>query len=372
MMVGLKEFLAKNDLRIGKDFNVKPPWYYYSLHQACYHYFQTFRAIKDSYHYASVFKEWTVENIGLHFTKSAADHIISTILNFHRFFELFLKDLLRRINPFLAVKLGEKKEELFKHLNNEIEADKIKTIEYSETIERVKYAFEYYSTSEVFDTYLRPYNFLIEKSFLEALEALAEWRNRIMHNGSALPNMFALDYLISQKIILLVDLIVEAEKNLIGEVPYYFKTATGIEVIKGFINTKFHYNEFNIERKSKALSYNLLRIGHLKEMGRASFNANPWLRINKSYHDPYDEKPISRKERFATSEKLHPHFYRLCNCICCGANTLVVYRKEFDNTFEQKMDFISWFRCYNCDYSLKNNMGEPSLFGLTNVNLFTE
>ena len=123
-------------------------------------------------------------------------NVVFSILGFHRFFELLMKDILRRINPFLAVKFLEKEEELFKFLDNKLNADEIKTIENAETIKRFKQAFKHYDkTSEIYLEHLKDYEFLTTKESYETLEMLAEWRNRIMHNGTTLPNLFAFEYL---------------------------------------------------------------------------------------------------------------------------------------------------------------------------------
>src|SRR5688572_24237886 len=90
----------------------------------------------------------------------ADESIVFTILGFHRFFELLLKDVLRRINPFLAVKMFEKEEEVFEFIDNRLNPDNVKTIEYSETVKRFKQAYKHYTNSEVYEKHLKPYEFL--------------------------------------------------------------------------------------------------------------------------------------------------------------------------------------------------------------------
>ncbi|MFW5804230.1 MAG: hypothetical protein ACOCWG_03255 [bacterium] len=140
----LREFFKNNDLRIGegKDFTITPPVYYSSLNDAFQNYFLTLRDKKDTFHFILDIQTWTRQSLAFNFTGANAN-IVFSILGFHRFIELLLKDILRRINPYLAVKFLEKKEELFQYLDNQICADEIKTIEYSETFKRFKQAFKH-------------------------------------------------------------------------------------------------------------------------------------------------------------------------------------------------------------------------------------
>jgi uncharacterized protein YerC len=220
----LREFFNNNDVRIGedKDFTTNPPVYYSSLNDAFRNYFLTFRDKKDTFHFILDIHSWTRETLAFNFT--SYDNFAFTILGFHRFFELLLKDILRRINPYLAVKFLEKEKEIFQFFDNQISADKVKSIEYNVTVKRFKQAFKHYKkTSKVYIEHLKDYEFLISQRSLETLEILAEWRNRIMHNGTTLPNLFAFEYLVSQRLIPLIDQIVKSEKKYLNNyLPHFF------------------------------------------------------------------------------------------------------------------------------------------------------
>src|SRR6185436_18063703 len=114
----LREFFKNNDARIGKgkDFTTTPPVYYSSLNEAFQNYFLTFRERKDTFHFILDKQMRTRHSLAFNFT-GASDNIVFSILGFHRFIELLLKDILRRINPFLAVKFLEKEDELFQYLD---------------------------------------------------------------------------------------------------------------------------------------------------------------------------------------------------------------------------------------------------------------
>jgi hypothetical protein len=366
----LKDFFKNNDVRIGKDFKTFPPPYYSSLNEAFYTYFLTFREKKDTFHFVLDIHNWTRESKAFNFT-GANYNIVSSILGFHRFMELLLKDILRRINPYLAVKFLEKEEELFQFLDNQANAEDIKTIEYSETMKRFKQAYKHYdNTSEAYINHLKDYEFLITKQSSETLTILSDWRNRIMHNGATLPNLFAFEYLVSQRIIPIINQILKVEKKYFGtHTPLYLETRTGIKILDEILNVKFEFEDFANNNKSKSLAISLLKIGHIKEIGRTVYHQHINQAGNNYYYEPYYDNPIARAERFAEVERLKEDFFNLTECICCGIKSLVVYRQPNDAPWVQDK-FISWLRCYNCDYSLKNNVGDPNYFNLTKEPIF--
>ncbi len=70
------------------------------------------------------------------------DNITLSILSFHRFLELYIKDVLRKINPYLAVKINFDFEEILNLSNYINPAEKFNTIEFSESLKRLKKAFK--------------------------------------------------------------------------------------------------------------------------------------------------------------------------------------------------------------------------------------
>lgn len=362
----LTEFFKNNNVQIGKDFTSTTPVYYHSLEEGFEGYFNTFSTLRNKYDLLLDFKNHTRVFLAFNFLDEG--NTVTTILGFHRFFELFFKDLLKRINPFLAVKFLPKAEQVVKYLNNELDPDEVNTIEYNESIERLKAILRGLKTAQnnkAVDV-LGSFEFLLHDSAQNYLKQLADWRNRIMHNGNTIPNIFALDYLISQGIIPLVKKIIDIEKNnWNGYFPYYLLTPTGIKILDNILNVKFNYNDFSNQSKFEDLTLNFLFLAHLKELGRACKNYVPSLRGNVNFLAPYYENPIGQFERFAESERAHPDFYNLSSCPCCGNKTLVVYRKTVD-------PLVAWFKCYACDYSIKDNVGDPYSFGISASNIFPE
>jgi hypothetical protein len=371
----LKEFFKDNEVRIGKgkDLDTIPPIYYVSLRDAFQSYFMTFRDKRKYFDDFSKLKDLSRERLAFDYT-GADDYIVFTILSFHRFFELLIKDVLRRIDPKLAVKLFEKDEEIFQFLDQSLNIENVKTVEFSETIKRFKHAYKHYSkTSDVYLKHLAAYEFFIDTKNADTLTAISDWRNRIMHNGATLPNVLAFEYLISQRIMPLIVKVLEAEKPLLQlYYPHYLVSPTGIDILVEATGISFSYSDFSDEKKHAALANKILKLQHLKEIGRATHNQDPHIRNNRLFYEHLYENPIHRVERFAECEKeaRKDIFYSLNCCGCCGIKSLVVYKREHDSFNGGGKHYNSWLKCFNCDYFVTYALGDPHDFGLAKTRNF--
>lgn len=369
MQKTLTDFFTDNDVRIGEDFQSSLPIYYQSLNEGFYNYFQTIKYRKQSITLLIFSDDISRESVGFSFNDSS--ETVSTILNLHRFFELFLKDILGRIDPFLAVKFLENEKQVINYLNNSLSPDNVQTIEFSETFKRFKAALSYSSENPENEKYqlAQKFRFLTAD---DTLEQLARWRNRIIHNGKKLPNILALDFLVTQRIMPFVDQILKIEKEYIKDyVPHYFSTPTGINILERFLKIKFDYKDFYISPRPDNLCYGLLEIAHLKELARARSDFDMYLLNNHSYVEPYYDNPKERGIRLAAAEKEHEHFFSVKSCPCCGFNSLVIYKKITPDIFNNGQDMDYFFsRCFSCNYLLPENMGEPFRFKLYPERLF--
>lgn len=365
----LRKFFASNEVRVGEDFQVKLP-YYFSLYDAFYHYFLTSRDVKESLGFYVNSEYWERKNLAFQLT-GYNENLIFTILNFHRFFEILIKDILGQLNPKLKLKFPTKTRHTVEYIDDSIELNEINTIEAAETLKRLKEVFKYYNKdSREFKEVLAHYEFLNDITFYNTFEILTEWRNKITHNGITLMNVFALDYLVSQRIVEVVKKVVDVHCNIHGiEKPFFFVTATNIDVIAEILSIQFTVSDFNSRKKD--VSTALLKLGHLKEIGRASYNHNYHLRENYSYYDPIYKDPVSRSERFASSEKNAHSFYKIKECICCGVTSLVLYKHTFEDKVITKSTVVRWWvRCYNCDYAINDTIGDPFYLDLIKNKLF--
>lgn len=370
----LQDFFRRNEVQIGeeKDYTAIPPMYYSSLDNAFLAFFNTFRDNKRGYHILKDILHLKRESISRNLTDSN-DHIIISILGFHRFIELFFKDLLSRINPYLSVKFIEGEDNLFRYLDNQNSADELKSIEYAEASRRLHYAFKYYDKqSDIYTQLLCRYEFLTENDVKEGLSELSQWRNRIMHNGNNLPNFFAFDYLISQIVIPLVNKIFASEKDLLsGYQPHYFKTKTGINVVEEISKIQMSITDFSDRSKVTDLSMKLFKLGHLKELGRAAYSQDFLIRRHESHYEPHYKNPVGRYERLAKMERKHRLFHALYKCCCCGIESLVVYKASKTNIVTNAFEEEKWFICFNCGYSMDDNIGDPSRFGFSESPYFS-
>ncbi|MBK7129079.1 MAG: hypothetical protein IPM74_03755 [Crocinitomicaceae bacterium] len=365
----LDNFFEDNDVRIGKDFEVIPPIYYQSLNEGMRSYYETIADKKQSIALLILHDDWSREAIAFSFGNP--DATVSTILGLHRFFELLLKDILSRIDPFLAVKFLENEKQVIDYLNGSLSAENVQTIEFSEANKRIKAAIKYAKENPTNDKnqIALKFEFLIAD---DTMIRLATWRNRIIHNGKTLPNIFALDFLVTQRIMPLIKSILDAEKDILKNyTPHYFNTPSGIDLLDEFLKIEFSHNDFYLNPKTDKLKTNLFRIAHLKELGRGRFYFDPLLPNNRSYTEPYYEKALDRCFRFAESEKQNEHFHDIKKCPCCGIKTLVVYKKMTRDlpNFSKSTDYY-FSKCTSCEYLLPENMGEPSFFGLHTEHLF--
>lgn len=368
----IKEFFRNNDAVVGegKDYQVNPPLYHSSLHLGFYHYFKTFQNRKELLATVIDNKNWTRDNIAFNFADHTYD-IIHSILSFHRFIELYLKDVLRRIDPLLAVRFPDNAKETVMYLDKNLDAEELRTVEYAETYKRVLEAFNYYrGRPEIYDKYIQPLIFLTSQDTKDAFEVLTSWRNRIMHNGTSYPNIFSFDYLISKMLLPVLDKIIKMEKSINPQllIPFYFQTKSGINVIDEILSADLSIEKMKSHPKEYALQ--ILKLGHLKELGRCSFNHVPKLRRNIAVNESYYENPVGRAKRFAEAEIKSGYFHSIHNCLCCGEKTLIVYKRINKKLYDSEPNFFCWLRCFLCDYNLSDTVGDPSRFGITKKRYF--
>lgn len=365
----LREFFSSNDVRIGEDFDTPLP-YYFSLYDAFYHYFLTSRDVKESLWFYIRSENRDRHNLAWQFTGNS-ENVVFTILSFHRFFEILLKDILGQIDPKLKAKFPTSPKQTVAYIDNTVQLDEINTIEAGETLKRFKEIFKYYDKdTKAYADVLHNYDFLNNDTFYHTFEILTEWRNKLLHSGSRLMNILALDYLVTQRVIPVLSQIVilDCKKHSI-EKPFFFNTATGIDIISEILSVKFSTSDF--KGSNTKLSTSLLNIGHLKELGLASYHHNYHLRYNFSYYEPTYKDPVKRSERFAKSEEVAEDFYNIENCLCCGVNSLVVYKHAFEDKLGTgNIENKWWARCYNCDYAINGSIGDPFNFNLTKNKLF--
>ena len=371
----LDEFFVDHDVRVGKDFQTTPPIYYQSLTEGMHSYFNTILNLKFKYNVLLHTDIRKRESMAFNFNDS--DSTVSCILNLHRFFELLLKDLLARVNPFLAVKFLENESQQIAYLNQTLDHEKVNTIEFSEAFKRFKALVS--ATSEENKNLdvakVMHFKFLVED---DTLKILAKWRNRIIHNGKTLPNLFALDFIVVQKVLPVIAKILEADKAVLKTYqPHYFVTPSGFNVLEKLLSedVKFDYKDFykTDTEDARQLIRKLFIIGHVKEIARATFYFDRLIKMNnRSYYESYYENPMERLKRFTKAEEENDFYLSTKSCHSCGIDSLIVYKKVIDDIFSDKQLDYYYCRCTSCDYFFSENFADPFIVGLSSERIFPE
>jgi hypothetical protein len=171
--------------------------------------------------------------------------------------------------------------------------------------------------------------------------------------------LWLLDYFISQKIVPIVYSLLKVDSAKYSTDFFYFKTVTEINILEKFNEIKFEFKDLQTKNKRLDSFIKLLKIGHLKELGRANMNMNLYVRMNKATYEYNYNDPQGRGKRFALAEKKHPDFITVSECPCCGIKSLTLYRIKID-----------WVKCYTCEYHLRYDTGEPYLLDLYSKPIF--
>lgn len=347
----LRKLSERHEVRVDNYSGHKrtPPYYYDSLRHAFGAYFNTFHTQNATYDfYAQGLHGRDVKILKGQLLDE--DNTVLAIIGFERFFELFLKDLLKKINKKLIYQAHDKNKRI-QTLIDRIEGktfvpskfgNKPLTIPFRETIDRfydLASLVKSGNTSSIilpkFRRLLKRLSFLDSNDYKESLKLLNWYRDRILHNGNRLPSLWLLDYIVTQRFIPIIYDIVKAEQKKLGESMYYFTTVTGTNVLEKLNSIHFEFSDLKKQEKANDMFLLLLYIGHLKELGRANLNMNFFVRNNFQAGHEYNYKdPIGRGKRFAQAEKNeHQHFKEIKGCPCCGEESMVVYSHSIDDIF---------------------------------------
>jgi len=333
----LNSFLKNNEVRIGEDFQSGQPNYYESLLASYRHYFDSFQTRKTTRHFHLEFENNSRK--GLAFNYSDLYNTKFCISAIHNFFELLIRGLIS----------GCISEKELKNMNFVQKQGELNKQIYLGEIEE-------------------SYKFLTTRSIRKNLLVLNDLRNDFIHDATLSINLHGLDYLMARVVTPIVLEVIQTDMKLgvIKFFPIYFSTHYQINILEKISELQFEVEDFESKDNSGELAYELIKLGHLKEMGRACINNTLRLRGDRSvswYENRYDN-PHLRNEKFAALERDNADFYSLHHCPCCGVKSQVVYRKSIKDIFDTGKDFVSWSICYTCFFSLNDDNGDPYYSGL--------
>lgn len=379
----------KNEIRVSSNSRRKraPEYYFDSLRHAFGYYFNTFQTQNINYEEYSLGLSDTF-NQRVKDRYLDEDNTVLTIIAFERFFELFIKDLLKKTSPKLTYGykwtngsnrargiINDIRSNNFspkKHNNKYLSAPFRDTLDrFYGLIELIKIG-DSDRLVQKFKKVMKSYGFLDSDSVQSTMKLLNWYRDRILHNGNKLPSLWFLDYMVSQRIIPIVKEIIEARKEELGSSAFYFKTLTGIDLLDHITRIQFEFSDLKQKKKQHRNFVLLLYLGHLKELGRANLNMNLFTRNNKATYEYNYHDVKGRGTRFANAESTHPDFARILSCPCCGVASMVHYRHTFSDIFRNgEKSNIDWVKCYTCDYYIRYNAGDPHFFELSEEEIFT-
>lgn len=378
----LEKFLDSNDIRIGVDFSMTPPLYHHSLEDGFFNYFNTYHTIRDSFH-LFINTDWSNRH-SMSFNYSTNDFkesCVRSIIGFHRFFELYIKDILSRCDANLATDHFKRKNlnnvrQFLKGNTYTVNPKAINsTVEFQEALERFKLLKELYDAKQLSASFhsSAQYFFLLSDKAVETLENLSFWRNRISHNGKKTLNYIALEYFVSQRIVPLVIEMYKIEKSFLGDYfPKYLRNAFQVQILDEIVNkVKFEFNDFFDSAKRNEMEWNLMFLAHLKELGRASVQS-PFALFATEVYEEIHNKPLREKfEKFVELEQKLPEYFKLLQCPCCGTKSLVVYRITHPDIWNPKKENEKYnCRCYACTYEINSFNIDPFHIGLMNEPLY--
>lgn len=365
-----------------------PPHYFASLRNAFGFYFNTFNTKNSSYNFYA-------EGLSAHSEVANSsdfldeENTVLAIVAFERFFELFIKNILKASDHNLAHSREDRKRIKTRDLLTEISSSKFVprtddgvpfTIPFSETLRRFYDLIDLHnegyehSIVENFSHEIENYRFFDSAEHHVTLKLINWYRDRILHNGSKLPSLWMLDYFVTQRLLPMIFGITEVDKHTLGESLFYFKTLSGINVIEKLNGVRYEFDQLYDPERQRETYRLLLYIGHLKELGRANLNMNLYMRNNSQATYEYNYRdPKARGRRFARVEmEGHIHAIRISPCICCAEESMVVYQEIIDDIFRiGSKKSIEWVKCYTCDYHIRYNVGDPSIFSLHPNRIFT-
>jgi hypothetical protein len=260
---------------------------------------------------------------------------IETILHFHHFIELTIKELLRRQNELLPYKISKKKGMLDKILNGEIlnpHENEKHSLGFSDSLELMKELMNRgkFSALKNYKLYFEDEGPLCELNLL---------RNRLVHRDSFLVRYTDLDILVGKNIFPFILKLLDLPIYKNNKFPWRPKQLhCKIDPIQKIID------DCNVSKP------NFSKIAFLKEMGRAAYK-NPLSPKHKMIKDGgikiMEERAQKEKGELSVKE-----------CPVCGANSVI---RETDYNSDSETQWVSTLNCICCSFEIDSELSEVSL-----------
>lgn len=336
-----------------------------SLKTALHAYFETYRtSFEEFQNPLDISKLAKSENFESNLYKSL---YFTTITQFQNFFELILKDALRKIDELFAVKWNEKfTAYLYRKVKNkEICFDNsCQSIEFGEALKRLEIIQK--ANSE--ECVVKRVDFLLENKNAETLKFLNDLRNRIWHRGLYYLFYPKLDCFICGKILPLVKRVTDLDWYAKNKEWIYKNLACGIDPIGSLIN-EFGGHSVNYER-----------IALYKEMGRAAYH-NPIIQLDDNC-SPL-ERAFEVNHNYEKMKYVKAKIAPICNeflsgvyiCPVCGQKTFLKYELD-DPSYDENECYPHYIpeklKCETCSFEIRSNIEDLSLCGINCKNFWKD
>ena len=336
-----------------------------SLKTALHAYFETYRATYEGFSNPLKFDDTTLRS---EFESDLYKTLyFTTITHFQNFFELILKDSLRRIDELFAVKWNEKfTASLYRKIKNKELCFNVicQSIEFTEALKRLKIIQKENPKEDV----VKKIDFLLVKENAETLNLLNDLRNRIWHRGLYYLFYPKLDCFICGKIFPLVKQVTDLDWYTENKEWIYKNLACDIDPINSLIS----------EISKRPINYE--KIALLKEMGRAAYH-NPIIRLDDNC-SPIERafkvncnyetmKYVNAKVSTARNEFLSEVY----DCPVCGQNTFLKYELD-DPSYDENKCYPHYIpeklKCETCSFEIRSNIEDLSLCNINCKNFWSD
>ncbi|KNY27688.1 hypothetical protein [Pseudobacteroides cellulosolvens] len=316
-----------------------------SLRIALRSFFSTYSCMKDNFNIRKSRKDRDYI-----YSDSYYEACSETIIHFHHFFELVLKDFLRQDSELIVLDGLDDPIILHKLIKKEpIESelsDSLNTIEFGRTL---TYICNLVQEKRIFtDGRL---DFLLQSK--DALKKLNKLRNRLMHRGSFILRYEALDEFIGTYILpIIIEITNLSEFKSLERYWRYTALKCNIDPLIEIMN------EF------KQKNFDFGKIAYLKELGRAAYNnplENKGFGIN--YFERGNKKLLRRLEKIRELEQKNENVSEIKTCPMCGESTLIIYEdieSEYDVVDGEQVCTDAWkytyeAKCICCTFEINKN-----------------
>ena len=292
------------------------------------------------------------------------------IVHFQHFAELICKNFLRAEHILLTSSTPEPillHKLLLKEDLPEKELEKLKTVEFSETLNRLVKLIKGHRINDH-----EQLSFIVE--FEGMLKELNYIRNRVWHRGTYILRYPALDKFVGEYILPFITEVFNHPVYSLFESDWkYNRLACKLDPLNEIISY------FKDEGKS---NYNIGKVALLKELGRAAYK-NPLYPVYKvqsegflpkEYFSEEINEPIKRRSEGEITRLINEgrHDIQLSKCPVCGVDSLVVHREteyntDNNNCLVDSFDYPYMLECTCCSFRLTTEIENPDEYGFKEI-----